>query len=257
MVNKSIRSALTFLYPQPCLLCGLPSKRSINLCAGCELDLPHNRHRCERCALPLHSASLDRVCHDCLVHPPPYQHCVIPWRYEAQIASMVRAFKQHGKLVYARLFGELLAEQLRLLYGASDLPEFILPVPLHWTRHLTRGFNQATETAYQLVTSQALRELPPSHRPRIASWLCSRTRHTTTQRRLDADARQSNLQQAFSAHPGCAGRRIAILDDVVTTGATVATIARELNRADTAEIHVWSIARTPLPSVRDSAPDNS
>lgn len=248
MVNKSIRNLLEFLYPAQCLRCGMLSEHARALCEGCERDLPANRHCCDRCALPLDSFSFDQLCGKCTETDPPYSQCIVPWVYEREMGGMIRALKQQGRLAIARLLGELLAEQLSGHYSAGEWPDVVVPMPLHWLRYVRRGFNQSTEMARHLLNNPLFDDLPESYRPRLTPRLCARTRITVDQRTLGARRRGTNLRQAFAAKPTCRGLRIAILDDVVTTGATAGSLSRELLRAGAQEVHLWAIARTPLPS---------
>ena len=247
MVNKSIRLALQMLYPERCLLCGLMCDDGFGICPGCRSELPGNRHACSYCALPLDDTSLDDVCRNCQDTAPAYSRCIAPWQYRNQISVLVRQLKDRGRLDIARVLGELLAVELANFYQSETWPELVVPVPLHWWRHCRRGFNQATETAHHILSSPTLQGLEASQRPVLATRLCRRYRSSRSQRGLTATQRRDNLQDSFRAHPSCAGRRVAVVDDVITTGATAEAVAGALAEAGCAEIHLWAIARTPTP----------
>jgi ComF family protein len=146
----------------------------------------------------------------------------------------VAHFKYSGRLAYGRLLSR---ELLRRLADEADLQaNLLMPVPLHWRRRWSRGFNQAEIIGDEL--SRALK-LPLQTR-----WL-SRVRATTPQQSLSAAERRRNLRAAFALRAPLTGLHIALIDDVVTTGATVGEISRLLLAAGAASVQVWCLARTP------------
>ncbi|CAK0757905.1 competence protein ComFC [Gammaproteobacteria bacterium] len=155
--------------------------------------------------------------------------------YEPPIDHLIITLKFHSRLAHARLLGELLADHLAA--REDPLPELILPVPLHPTRLRTRGYNQAVELARPIARRLGLS---------IDTTLCRRIRATASQSTLDAKTRRRNMHGAFAitSKNRIAGGRVAILDDVVTTGNTVEEFARVLRQAGAREIEVWAVART-------------
>jgi ComF family protein len=137
----------------------------------------------------------------------------------------------------------LLAYLLRRAVTAhrEPAPDLLLPMPLHWWRRRRRGFNQAQELARMLTRHPALADLA------LAPGLARRTRATASQRQLDARERQRNLRGAFRVEPAVAGKTVAIVDDVLTTGASADALARALKAAGAATVSVWCCARTPEP----------
>lgn len=232
------------LFPSLCLLCDAPSQRATSLCRGCEADLPWIRAGCRSCGLPLPDDADQLHCGECLATTSPFTVAIIPFLYEAPSSHLITRFKYHQHLLAGNTLGDLLARELRdhyLLCGgnrhhtAELMPELILPVPLHWTRWLWRGYNQSQLLAQQV--SQSL-GIPVNNR------MLKRIRRTPSQQGLSRAARLKNLQHAFLLQEPLEVKRVALLDDVVTTGATTIEIARLLKQHGAAEVHLWALART-------------
>jgi ComF family protein len=156
----------------------------------------------------------------------------VPFRYTYPLDQLIRAFKYRGILSYGRVLGSLLADRLSSRQGT--MPELIVPVPLHPSRHRERGFNQASELARPV--SQCL-NVPFDER------LCRRIRATVDQTELDARSRRQNVRGAFEVAGKTALRHVAVLDDVLTTGSTANEIARMLMRAGVETVEIWAVAR--------------
>ncbi|MGH8378347.1 MAG: ComF family protein [Gammaproteobacteria bacterium] len=152
--------------------------------------------------------------------------------YAWPLDQLLQRFKFHSDLATGRLLGELLADFLAAAPTAK--PDLLIPVPLHSVRLRERGFNQALELA-----------CPVSRRLRltIAHDLCVRVKHTQVQSTLDAVERHRNLRDAFVVRSSLQGANVAVLDDVVTTGTTVAVLSKTLRQAGAATVQVWSLAR--------------
>lgn len=181
------------------------------------------------------------VCGACLKKPPQFEHVEVPWRYAFPLDSLITRFKHHAKWPLGRLLGELLSHHLQHAFeNGLPRPALLLPVPLGKRRLRQRGFNQAGMLASWLGSAL---DLP------VAAQLLRRERETTAQQDLDAAARQRNLRQAFTlAHPErIQGLHLAVVDDVLTTGATANSLARLLKRAGAARVDVYCLARTPKP----------
>lgn len=229
-------------FPQICLLCGLHSHQPLPLCAACLAELPRNTRCCSRCALPLPPAAGPDTgplfCGACLQRPPPWNSCAAPLLYDPQVALLLARWK------YApdQRLGHLM-NQLWLGLGPRQLPavDLVLPVPLHWTRRLSRGFNQAQQLAEGL-----LRHHPALAGARMGPAGVTR-RRAPAQASLGAAARADNLRGAFTIRKPCDNLRVAIVDDVLTTGTTAARLTQCLQRAGAAQVHVWCLARTPTP----------
>jgi len=237
-----LEKLLNGLFPQHCVLCDLPSHHRLPLCAGCAGDLCPNDAACARCALPLPGASgAPRLCGSCLRRPPPFARAVAPWLYEEQLAHIIGRWKYGGDTWLTPLLGAL----WRRAVPALAPPDRLVPVPLHWRRRWRRGFNQSELLCQQIFTAL--------DRPRgcaIDTRLVRRVRHTPYQSALHAAARQTNLDHAFSVGAPCTNLHIAIVDDVLTTGATAAALATALLAAGAARVELWCLARTPPPAPR-------
>ena len=223
-----------------CLLCDLPADTAYALCGACQDELPWLGAQCSVCALPLPAAGL--TCAHCLRRAPSFARVEAPWRYAFPVDALITRFKHQGAWPLGRLLGGLLAEHLRHAYlEGLPRPELLLPVPLAAPRLRQRGFNQAALLA---------RWLGGSLRIAVDDDLLRRPRDTAAQQALDAAARKRNLRSAFAlADPRrVAGRHLALVDDVLTTGATAEALARLLRQAGAARVDVYCLARTPAPA---------
>jgi ComF family protein len=219
-----------------CMLCLGHADTGPELCHACHLDLPWLGARCRVCALPLPVDG--QLCGQCQNSPPGFTRVVAPFRYAFPLDSLIPAFKYHRQYAFGRLMAELLTEALREEYRDQPTPHCLIPMPLHHRRQARRGFNQATELARPVA--RAL-QLP------LLSGALQRVRATESQQGLSAADRRSNLQGAFrcQAVASVEGRHVALLDDVVTTGASVRAASRTLLDAGAEQVSIWCIARTP------------
>lgn len=229
------RRLIAALFPPTCLLCGAPGAQGRDLCAGCAAELPYNRHACPGCALPFDvPLPVGARCGACQRRAPPFARALVALRYETPIPTLVGAVKFRGRLNHGRLLGQLLAEAALGL--PAPWPQVLVPVPLHPGRLAGRGYNQSLEIAR--VVGRAL-GLP------VDAACCRRVVATPPQTGLDERARRRNLRGAFAALTPCPWERVAILDDVVTTGTTVGELTRVLQRAGARRVELWAVARTP------------
>lgn len=218
--------------PQRCVVCDL--ERGDPLCSGCAQDYFADAPRCPCCALRLPSATQagDR-CGRCLREPPRFDATIALADYAAPVDRMVAALKFGGRLPLAGAFGTLLARAAASALRDADV---LTPVPLSFERQAERGFNQAHEIARRVA---ALSGTP------LRADILLRTRHTAAQMDLALADRRHNVRGAFAARGDLAGRHIAVLDDVMTTGATLDEIAAALKRAGAARVTNLIVARTP------------
>ena len=224
----NLNSGLKFkrtLFAQDCLLCTAPSGAHM-LCADCHSSLPHIARACPRCAAP----SADEICGECLKQVPAFDHTRAALEYAFPSDKLIQALKYGGQLALAKLFGELLYASLR----ATPMPDLILPMPLHPARLKQRGFNQALEIAK--VLSKRF-DIP------LATHIAQRVVDTTPQASLPMDARHKNVKNAFACNHPLASQHIALVDDVMTSGATLNELAKVLKRAGAARVDVWVVAR--------------
>ena len=224
---------------QSCLLCALPDDGGRNICLACEADLPWLMAHCPCCALPMPQSGL--VCGACLRRPPAFARVEAPWRYAFPVDSLITRFKHQAQWPLGRLLGGLLSHHLQHAFAEGlPRPDCLLPVPLGRRRLRSRGFNQSEMLARWLATDLQL----PVH----SDWLL-RPREGAHQQELDAAARKRNLRQAFalSERAAVTGLHLALVDDVLTTGATAEALARLLLSAGARRVDVYCLARTPKP----------
>lgn len=213
--------------------CPWCERPSIGPCPACRSGLPWNRRACSRCASPLAEGfTAGDCCARCLGDPPPQDSTWTAFRYEEPIRRQIRALKFHADFAAADVLAEAMADGLR----GRPAPDLLLPVPLHRRRLRRRGYNQAVELGRALAARLGLA---------LAPRLAERRRATEEQTHLGAIERRRNLHGAFTVSRSVTGRRIALLDDVITTGATVAELARATREAGAARVEVWAVARTP------------
>lgn len=217
-------------WPSYCALCGLRAAGPLDLCDGCADELPWLGNHCACCALPLPRPGL---CGGCLQRPPPFVRCVAPLRYEPPVDHLITRFKYGGEASAGQLLSRLL---LYALDSAGSEAELLVPMPLHWRRRWQRGFNQAAQLAD--LAGRGL-QLP------VATTALQRLRPTAPQQGLAAADRRRNLCGAFRATAQVAGRRIALVDDVVTTASSASEATRALLAAGAVSVEVWCAARTP------------
>lgn len=245
-VNRKRRwrwlQALTrFLLPSRCVLCaGDAGDDDASLCPGCRGDLQPNLPACPRCAEPLVRA--EPLCGRCLKHEPPFQATFAAWRYAWPLDGLVARFKFRGDLAAGRSLSQLFVEQAQ--HQGIKREGWLVPVPLHRQRLRQRGYDQALELARDIGRGLDVPVLPN---------LLQRTRATAAQSELDLRQRRRNVRGAFALNPRALARMDArppliLLDDVMTTGSTVAACARVLGEAGFDHIQVWAIARAPARS---------
>lgn len=242
MVNSAYLTLMQGLFPQQCLLCGLPSHNPLPLCAGCKGDLQANKRCCSRCALPLPGSPAQPgapLCGHCLQQPPPFDRVIAPWLYDEMLAYLIQRWKFHRE--------QRLTALLAQLWLCHDQPlgriDILVPVPLHWRRQWWRGFNQS-----QLLCRALRAACPELATLPIQARAISRRHATAAQSGINARQRTRNLQGAFTVRKPCDNLRVAVVDDVLTTGATAAAVARELRTAGASHIEIWCLARTPAPT---------
>lgn len=228
-------SIFNALWPHACLLCGMASG-AVAVCPGCLGDLPRlPTPRCPICATPL--AVPAPACGACLAHPPAYDATLAAWRYGYPLDALIHLLKfgqgAGGGHTFRRFASaDFLAS--RMLIDAPCAGTRILPVPLAHQRLRERGFNQALELARPLAKFLKL--------PLDATSL-KRERDTPPQSLLPWRARKNNVRHAFSCSGNFSGQSIIVVDDVMTTGATLDAIARTLKDHGAKHVTNWVAAR--------------
>ena len=194
------------------------------LCELCDADLPRlPGSLCPRCALESPSGA---VCGRCLAHPPHYDATLAAFAYRFPADVLVHALKFRGELALGPYLASLLSEKI-----SPQSVDCILAVPLSGERLRERGYNQSVEIARHLGA-------------RLALDACTRERDAPPQAGLDREARRRNVRGAFRCKRSFAGERVAVVDDVMTTGATLDELARELKAAGAASVVNWVVCRT-------------
>ncbi len=214
---------------QDCLLCTATSGADA-LCPACRAKLPIRRLPvCPVCA---GDSPTGAVCGSCLRHPPAFEHTIAGFDYAFPIDALLCAFKYGGALNIAAALAQPLAHCVQ----QTTLPNIIVPMPLHPARLRERGFNQAIEIG-NIIARQL--NIP------LRTNVCTRTRNTAPQASLPRRVRRKNLRGAFACATPLDGMHIALVDDVMTTGATLHELATVVRRAGAATVSAWVIARTP------------
>lgn len=225
-----LRLALDAVLPPRCLACGEIVGEAGVLCGACWREIAFIAPPfCERCGLPFpHEAS--GICAACAAAPPHYERARAVFRYDDASRKLVIAFKHADKTHTAPAYGAWMRRAGAALVQEADL---LVPVPLHWTRLFRRRYNQAALLAYAI------------DRSKVAPDLLVRRRRTPSQGHLGRSARSRNVAGAFALRSGAAvkGKRLLLVDDVMTTGATVGECARILRRAGAARVDVLTLAR--------------
>ena len=219
------------LFPPTCLVCSEPGVADRDACPACLASLPWLESACRRCALPLPAMeTADALCGACRQGTSPLQRVQAAFLYAAPVDGLLRRFKFHHDLAAGRLLSQLMAERL----AEVDRPQALVPVPLHVSRLRQRGYDQTLELARPLARRLGL--------PLVTG--LRRVRATAAQSELDAAKRRRNLRNAFVA-AGPLPSHVALVDDVMTTGATLQAAARALHRAGVERVDAWVCARVP------------
>jgi len=233
LINNCLNIARS-LVPQSCQLCGEHGTPG-PLCSACLADLPWLPDACcGVCALPLASG---RVCGACLDRPPRFQRVEAALAYRYPANALIHAYKYGGRLALARLLGGLLAQRVTRDVDAdidADV-DALVPMPLSNTRLAERGFNQALEIARVIAEHTGIALLARA---------CRKVTDTPAQASLPWDERARNVRRAFVCDADLEGMRVAVVDDVLTTGATLNELARVMRRAGAVEVRGWIVART-------------
>lgn len=218
---------LAWLFPLRCVACGENGSHGRDLCATCHAALPWQGPACPRCALPGPDA---RACDDCLGADSPLTTVHAAFDYAFPLDRLLPRLKFHRDFAAGRVLAQCMAER----FAGLPRPDAIVPVPLHHARLRRRGYDQALQLARPLAL--ALR-LP------LRADLLQRRKATSAQSRLDANARQRNLHGAFATVGQAPPAHVVLVDDVMTTGATLGAAACTLRAAGVRQVDAWVCAR--------------
>lgn len=209
-----------------CLLCSGSSGGAL-LCTACEGDLPRlaDAH-CDTCALPIAEGTR---CGACLAQPPHYDHVCAPYTYAFPLDQLVQGLKYRGMLAIAPMLGNAIAACV------DEHPDVLVAMPLANARLRERGFNQAQEIARHVARASSIPLLTQA---------CRKVRDTVPQAALPWKERAKNMRKAFVCDVDFSGKHVAVIDDVMTTGATLNEIARNLKQAGALRVSGLVAART-------------
>lgn len=225
LLNKWHRTTRKILATQ-CLLCS-DRAAAHGICKGCWPELPWLAAPC--CTICAHPLAMPGVCGRCLTDPPCFDHVIAATRYRFPVDGLIQSCKYGGRLATIRTLAGMLAQR------KPPQADLIVPMPLSAQRLRERGFNQALELA---------RAVAQSVQAPVDAKLCVKTRDTPPQTRLPWKERRKNIRGAFVVLGDVTGRHVVVIDDVLTTGATLNELARNLKRAGAASVTGWVVART-------------
>lgn len=226
--NKNLKSAFESILPSRCNLCLAPDPGGY--CLRCQSLLPWLERGCHHCGREL---SEGIVCGRCQRNPTAFDNAVVPFKYLDPISSHIQRLKYDRRLSVAPALGKILAMQV--IRQSVHLPDALIPVPLHMARLKQRGFNQANLIAESVGR---LLGIPVDYR------IISREKATTSQTNLDRQLREKNVHNAFAVSVKERYDAIAVIDDVITSGATIGTVCSALRSNGYTRISAWAVART-------------
>ena len=225
-LKKAVHRTANTLLPQNCFLCAAPAGDSL-LCPACIASLPRlTSERCPICALPTPGSA---VCGGCLKHAPIFDATQAVFRYEFPLDRLIQSLKYAHRLAGADFLGRALAQS-----PVPFRPDLILPVPLAPARLAERGFNQALELARPLARLLGV----PLEISRV-----HRRRDTAPQASLPWKERKQNIRHAFECELDLTGKSVLVVDDVMTTGATLDELARTLKQHGAVRVENFVVAR--------------
>lgn len=212
---------------QPCVLCGGMSHDGL-WCSACDTGLPYlDAPHCPICALPTPAGE---ICGHCLKQPPLFTRTVAVFSYRFPADRLIQAMKYREQMALAQIFSEKLLQRI----DKARLPDYVIPMPLHPAKLRMRGFNQALLLAKPLAGAL--------HIPLLAN-SCRRLRDTPSQTSLPLKERSRNVRGAFGCDMDLSNKHIALVDDVLTSGASMNALSDAVRKRGAAEISAWVIAR--------------
>ena len=222
-IGAKLRQALP---AQPCLLCGAFSRNGA-WCKACDSGLPYlTAPHCPLCALPTHNGD---TCGRCLKFKPQFDRTLAVFAYAFPLDKLVQALKYGEKLSLVNGLADSMVQRV------EARPDCLAAMPLHPSRLRERGFNQSLELARHLANRLDIPLLPHA---------CQRVRDTPPQTALTWKERGKNMRKAFTCTQDLSGLHVAVVDDVMTSGASLNEVARALRRAGAREVSAWVVART-------------
>ncbi len=232
--------------PQFCCFCHRKTQTGWDICEYCESHLPQISVEsglkspstlCLSCGFAWPDTISRQQCSFCVKTLAQIEQIICPYRYDFPIDKLIHRLKYHQHLPTGRLLGSLLANHVQNSLALADYPDCVVPVPLNQTRFRQRGFNQAAEIAQWCAADLGIDALPSAAQRRFDS---------TSLVGLSRAERGLGIIGVFQASEVLKGARVAIVDDVMTTGATAGEFARELLDTGAVSVQLWVVARTPV-----------
>ncbi|MBS0287119.1 MAG: ComF family protein [Proteobacteria bacterium] len=218
--------------PSQCVLCLQPSLSEYALCEACEIKLPWIKQPCQRCGMALKSPQT--LCMRCYNEPPAFDRLYALFEYVWPVNAFIAKLKYAGRLPFGYMLGALLAKHLT----PTNKPDCLLALPLFHRRQQERGFNQTHELARVIAKRYSL---PFDWRS------CTKIRETTSQVLLTGRQRANNIQaKDFFIAPTFKAKHVLVIEDVVTTMATVNAFSLALKQHGVSTVEIWSVCRTSM-----------
>lgn len=227
---------MNIVYPKRCAICGgIVADKGNNVCSPCYKELPWIvEPTCKRCGKPVENDEIE-FCYDCSRRQFYYENGFSLWNYTGKMKQSIAYFKYHNRKEYGKFYGE---EFVRV-FGKELLklePDALIPVPIHWTRYIERGYNQTEIIAKEI--GERL-DIP------VIDDLLVRNRKTVAQKKLDDKERARNLEQAFSISKkwksGSDLRKVIVIDDIYTTGHTINICAKVLKEYGIEQVYFGAL----------------
>lgn len=206
-----------------------------SFCDDCTDELPHLQNQCLCCALPLIRSG---ICPQCQKKPPIYRRCIAAFSYQYPINKSIVHIKSNAYAPELKQLSLRLADVILQSYNMEPIPKVLIPMPLHWLKQLRRGFNQS-----QLIASLVASKIPNCT---IRNDICNRKSYRIDQHLQTRQQRWRSIADSFSVRDQSEikGSRVVLIDDVVTTGATVTAATKKLLEIGIKSVDIWCIART-------------
>ncbi len=238
MIPFSIQQLIDIALPRQCLLCGIDTNVAANVCPYCQAMLPKIVCPCHRCGIEMHSSGDNPLCFKCIKAAPKYNRCIPLYRYEAGAKMLITDFKFGSKFAAGEFLANELALSVSNFYRNTKAPNILVPVPLHISKLARRGFNQSLQLARGVAKATGIP---------LADSCLKKNRATPAQSSLSTAAeRRRNLRGSFSLKlPFSASgiKSVALIDDVVTTQATINEISEVLVDGGFEEVNCFCVAR--------------
>lgn len=227
-----IKNGLDTLLIPYCYACNASlNNNNYPYCDRCYAQLPFQQHNCTQCGQQLTQGQ--DYCGLCLTKPPEFDACFCPFEYQEPIRSQICAFKYNNKPELAQALAQTMA--LEISGNALDLPDLLIPVPMHISKLRSRGYNQASLIAIKLGQLLNID---------VATNIIEKHLATPAQAELSLAQRRKNLKGSFQLKNKIPSKHVAIVDDVFTTGATAEEIAKILKQNGVDYCQVWGVAHT-------------